>query len=108
MGIETYEADNLVVGTNTSTDNRLVLTSGQNLVRGRLLTVTLGKLVGADTGDTPHSILVHDVDASGGDLPCAYYTEGKFNEDAIDYGTGDEDEFREALRSVQILTVSGV
>ena len=106
MPVEKYTADNLVVE-NVVTDNRLMLVTGQKLKRGRLLKLDSGKLTACNTGGTPHSVLVADVDATSADMPCAYYVAGVLNENSIDYGTGNADEFREALRIVNITTKKG-
>lgn len=80
------------------TENKYPLKTGENLKRGRLLKLDGGKLVGANTGDEPHSILVNDVDATAGDTACAYYVSGVYNANQVDFGTGTEAEFREAAR----------
>jgi hypothetical protein len=101
MSVTEYDGVSLPAG-DVETDNKYLLKQGENLKRGRLLKLDGDKLVGAKTGDAPHSILVEDTDATSGDTPCAYYIRGAFYEAKIDYGTGDADEFREALRDVGI------
>jgi len=104
MAVTQYTADNLVIE-NPITDNRLVVASGQGeLTRGTLLTLNSGKLEKCLTTKTPHSILVEDVDATSTDAVCSYYVGGVFNENSINYNDGSADEFREALRSVGIIT----
>jgi len=107
MAVETFEADNLVIG-NVVTDSRYVMTSGQNLARGRLLKLVSGKLTAANTLDTPHSVLLEDINATAGDTKCSYYVAGVLNENSINYGTGTASEFREKLRAVGIITKVGV
>ena len=89
--------DALVTGW-SRTENKYPLKAGENLKRGRLLKLDGGKLVGANTGDEPHSILANDVDATAGDTACIYYVAGTFNANQVDFGTGTEAEFREAAR----------
>jgi len=99
--------DGLVVAPDqVITDNRYPLKAGENLKRGRVLTLdtTTNKLVGANTGDAPHSILVADTDATAGDTECTYYVKGSFDSTFMDFGTGSEAEFREAFRQVGIYT----
>ena len=87
------------------TDNRYPLKSGENLKKYRVLKLENGKLLGANTGDTPHSILFEDTDATSGDTKCSYYTSGKFDANFLDFGTAGEEEFREAFRVNNITTL---
>jgi len=104
MSVTEYTVDNLVIE-NAVTDNRLVLASGQSVVRGTPLMLNGGKLeaVTADA-DTPHSIAVFDVDATAGDMPCAYYVAGVYLEDSIVYGSATAAGLREKFRAVGITT----
>jgi len=89
---------------NGDSDNRYPLKAGENLKQWRVLKLENGKLEAANTGDTPHSILLEDADASAGDTMCKYYIRGNFDASVLDFGTATEEEFREALRLNGIFT----
>jgi hypothetical protein len=94
----------IVVGKDAVTSRDYVIAGGEGVLEaGRLLKLDGGKLKACNTGDTPHSILLEDVDATGADVECFYLNRGVVAEDEVDYGSGSGDEFREALRAVGII-----
>lgn len=71
------------------------LLSGQNLKRGALLgkittggKLTLSASASSDGSQTPYGVLVDDVDASDGDMPCLVYVRGDFQDAGLTLGTG--------------------
>jgi len=91
-----------------ASDDRYKLAAGNNLKAGRLLKLDGGKLAPCDAGDTPHSILLRDTDATSMDTATGYGLAGVVVEDGVDFGTGAADDFREALRAVGIYLTKGV
>lgn len=71
------------------------LLSGQNLLRGALLgrITASGKYVlslsaSSDGSQVPTAVLVHDTDATAGDVETLVYQRGDFNQAAMTFGTG--------------------
>lgn len=103
LGTTSYEVDNLIVG-EYDNDNRYPVESGNTVTRGQVMKLSSGKLSPCLTTETPSTIMLEDVDASGADAYGSYMTRGTVLESEVNYNTGSADEFREALRSVQIIT----
>jgi len=103
LGTTTYEVDNLIVG-EFVTDYRYPVASGENVTRGQVMKLASGKLTPCLTSETPNTIMLEDVDATAGDAIGGYLVKGTVLESEVNYNTGSADEFREALRSVQIIT----
>ena len=86
------------------------LLSGQNLKRGALLgriTVvgkyTLSASAAGDGSQVPVGVLVHDTDASAGDVETLVYVRGDFNQAAMTFGAGHTpDSVRDVLRDANI------
>ena len=105
LGKIDYTADNLVTATNKLiTGDEYTLASGQNVVRGQLLKLTGTALSSCLTAETPNTIALENIDATGGALPITYIVQGSVLESEVTYNTGDAAEFREALRSLGIIT----
>lgn len=90
---ETFTPDELFAGTAEVTTDIGKLVSGQNLAKrvvlGRI--TASGKLTqwtpgAADGSQVAVGILVHAVDASGGDKDAQFYRSGVFNIDALGWG----------------------
>ncbi len=71
------------------------LLSGQNLKRGALMgritasgKYTLSASAAADGSQVPAGVLVHDSDATGGDIETLVYVRGDFNLAAMTFGAG--------------------
>jgi hypothetical protein len=89
--VETLVNDDLIAGSTPpiATDTGTLIT-GQNLVRGAVLgrITASGKFILCDTGaidgsEAPVAILVHDIDATAGDLTCQVYQGGAFHKDEM-------------------------
>lgn len=86
------------------------LASGQNLKRGALVgrITTGGKYVlslaaASDGSQAPAGVLVHDTDATAGDVEALVYQRGDFNQAAMTFGTGHTPaSVRDALRDAGI------
>jgi len=110
MAAENITRDNIEAGSGAFQARTEIVASGQNLKRGDVVKLDAnGKLAKIATGDTPHGVMFEDVDATGGDKAGAIYYSGyALVEDELDYGDGNADEFREALRERGIILVKGV
>lgn len=71
------------------------LVSGQNLKRGALVgkittggKYTLSLSASSDGSQAPAGVLVHDTDATAGDVEALVYLRGDFNQAAVIFGTG--------------------
>lgn len=86
------------------------LLSGQNLLRGALVgkVTATGKYVlslaaSSDGSQAPIGVLVHDTDASAGDVEALVYDRGDFNQAAMTFGAGHTAaSVRDALRDAGI------
>ena len=104
MSVTNFDPTLPFIGDEYETRNDYLIGGSSVINSGRVLTLTLGKLVPANTGDIPHSILLNDTDTTAGDVKAPYIVECDFIiETQLDYGTGTADEFREAFRSGGIL-----
>ena len=89
-----FTPDNLIVGSHPIVTRKVTIKSGQNVLRGTIMGVDGdGKLLkslaaSSDGSETPHSILVRDVDASLADTVGEVYLCGQFNKDKVVIGTG--------------------
>lgn len=91
---EAYSHDPIVLGGPVLTQTGTLI-SGQDLAKYTVLgrITASGKLTQADQdavngAEVPVGILVHAVDASGGDADCQLYTGGKFNADLLVWDAG--------------------
>ena len=104
MPVTNFDPTLPFVGDEYKTRNDYLIGGSAEIMSGRVLTLNANKLVPANTGDEPHSILLHDTDTTAGDVKAPYIVQCDFIiETKLDYGTGTADEFREALRSIGIL-----
>lgn len=90
----TQDTNNPLVLGPVQTDSEVLIT-GQNLAAGTVLgrITASGKLTQSikaanDGSETPVSILIHPIDATGGDAICQIYIGGKFNETLLVWGAG--------------------
>jgi len=104
--------DNLIAGPNHIAIGAVVASGAGVLGRGSVLgkLTSGGKFVlvqsdGTDDGRrTAAAILAQNVDASTGDVVCAVYIKGEFNERALTFGgTDDADDHRAALQAIGII-----
>jgi len=106
LGTTTYTVDNLIIGDDFVTDNIYPVAAGNNVTRGTVMKLVLGKLSPCLTTETPNTIMLDNVDATLADAYGSYLVDGMVLESAVNYNTGTAAEFREALRSAGILTRS--
>lgn len=98
---DSFTPDRLVAGvTQLVSKPDCILVSGQTLNRGALVgkitdtgSANVGKLTlslaaATDGSQIPYGILADYYDASGGDVTCAIYVKGEFNQNAITFGAG--------------------
>lgn len=89
---------------------KITLLAGQNLKRGALLgkVTASGKYVlslaaSSDGSQAPVEVLVHDTDATAGDVETLAYDRGDFNQAAMTFGTGHTPaSVRDGLRALGI------
>jgi len=99
--LASYKTDNFTPDGIVAQNAQLLLSepvtvlTGQNLKAGALLgkITASGKYVlsasaASDGSQTPVAILVHDADATAGDVASLAYTRGDFKSSAITLGTG--------------------
>ena len=90
-----FTPDNLIAGDFPIRTEKVVLISGQNVIRGTVLGVITasGKYnkslsAAGDGSQNVFAIAAESVDASAGDKELVVYLSGDFNEDQLTFGTG--------------------
>lgn len=110
----TYTPDNLLAGdSDDAVAIKGTLAAGNNLKRGTVLgkitaskKYTLSLAAANDGSQAADVILVHDADASSGDIEVLVYVAGPFNKNAVTYGAGQSlDTVFDTLRGKGILII---
>lgn len=110
----TFVPDSLFAGDFPRVTDKVTLAGGAVYPRGTVLgrVTATGKYVKCDPAandgsQTPRSINVYDVDATGGDKQGSAYLTGEFNEAAISLGgAGTANDVRDGLRALSIFLKS--
>lgn len=102
LGTLTY--DNLFAGNVMPVvTEKVTVADGEDLDRGEVVKLDGGEIKALTaTGDDPYGIMAEDCVASGSTEESVAYLTGEFNEYALEYGTGDIDNFKVKLRELGI------
>lgn len=99
---EEVKKDNLEVDVGNQLKKNVVVTSGNSVLRGDLVSLATGKVIPFLTGATPYTIMAEDVDATAGDVSGLAYRRADLLASEVNFGTGTDDEVRDTLDSVSI------
>ncbi len=104
LGVDVDLRDNVVTSTvKLVTDDIYPLAIGSNVVRGEVLKLTAGKLSPCLTAEAPFTIALQSIDATTVESKISYMVSGSFMESEATYNDGSITEFRDALRSLNII-----
>lgn len=97
MATETFDRDNLITATKKLiTTSTLQLESGQNVVRGEVLTKgTTGLVALALVADVPYCVALQNIDATASAKDISYTFDGSVLESELTYGAGTIADFRD-------------